>query len=193
MKSETERFFDRLAPSWDQMNTVSDEHLNELLKLIPLKSGLKVLDVACGTGILTGKISDITRNRVLGIDISGEMIKKAEEKFQGNKNVEFRKEDFYTASYQDLDLIMIHNAYPHFLNVTEMKEQSLKMLKKGGYLVILHSISRKELSRHHSGDRRKVSRDLGSPEEEASIYLPEFQIVKAEEDDNHYLVLLQKK
>lgn len=193
MKSETERFFDKLAPSWDQMNTVSDEHLNELLKLIPLKSGMKVLDVACGTGILTGKIGDITHNKVLGIDISGEMIKKAEEKFQGNKNVEFRKEDFYTASYTDLDLIMIHNAYPHFLNVKKMKEQSLKMLKKGGYLVILHSISRKELSKHHSGDRMKVSRDLGSPEEEASIYLPEFQIVKAEEDDNHYLVLLQKK
>lgn len=191
MKSEIEEFFDRLAPEWDTRNTTTQEELESLLDKIPVEKGMNVLDVACGTGILTGLLQQRTENKVIGIDISENMIQIAKKKYKHNSNVEFIKSDFLSYQTENIDMIMIHNAYPHFLDPIKIKEEALRILNPNGYLIILHSLSRENLNRHHSNVMH-VSRTLEEPEIEQKIYFPQFKSVKAEEDDSHYLIILQR-
>lgn len=191
MKSEIEEFFDQLAPTWDKRNTTSPEELNVLLDKIPLEEGMKVLDVACGTGILTGLLAKRVKTKVVGIDISSNMIEIANQKYKDIQDVEFIKSDFLDYPIENIDLIMIHNAYPHFLDPQKVKEEAYRILNQNGYLVILHSLSRTSLNKHHSNVMH-VSRVLEEPEKEQKIYFPEFRSIKIEEDDSHYLIVLQK-
>lgn len=192
MRNEIEEFFDELAPSWDKRNTTTNEELETLLDLLPLKTDMNVLDVACGTGILTGLLAKRTHKKVIGIDLSMNMIDIANEKYKCNRDVEFIKQDFLYYETSNIDLVMIHNAYPHFLEPIKVKNEAFKILNKNGYLVILHSLSRASLNMHHSNVRH-VSRMLEEPYVETKIYLPEFEVIKAEEDGSHYLIVLKKK
>ena len=50
----------------------------DLLKLVSIRSGLKVVDLGCGTGELTDRLSDILlESDILGIDKSPQMLEKA--------------------------------------------------------------------------------------------------------------------
>lgn len=51
----------------------------DLMKMVRVRPGLRVLDLGCGTGELTRRLADaLPESDVLGIDSSGEMLGKAE-------------------------------------------------------------------------------------------------------------------
>src|SRR5512141_1113324 len=70
---------------------------NELLSLASLAPGERVLDVACGTGLVTLNAARAVgpRGRVLGVDISGQMVETARRRAasQGLLNVGFERMD----------------------------------------------------------------------------------------------------
>ena len=51
-KKDVIEFFDGLAASWDAELVRSDEIIGIILDNGGIKEGVKVLDVACGTGVL---------------------------------------------------------------------------------------------------------------------------------------------
>ena len=51
-KTDVIDFFDRCAPTWDAEMVRSDEKINIILNNAGVHSGSRVLDVACGTGVL---------------------------------------------------------------------------------------------------------------------------------------------
>src|SRR4051812_2114070 len=52
---------------------------DDLLKLVTVKPGLSVIDLGCGTGELTRRLTDhLPGSKVLGIDASAEMLKEAD-------------------------------------------------------------------------------------------------------------------
>lgn len=52
----------------------------DLIKLVPVRNGLRVIDLGCGTGELTRRLSDaLPGSDVLGIDSSPEMLSRAAE------------------------------------------------------------------------------------------------------------------
>ena len=51
-KNEVIEFFDRLAPSWDADMIRHDDVIDLILDNAGVKSDIRVLDVACGTGVL---------------------------------------------------------------------------------------------------------------------------------------------
>ena len=53
MSSSMQEFFDTQSSSWDEKEKATASSLRLLLKDIPIQNGDKVLDLACGTGILT--------------------------------------------------------------------------------------------------------------------------------------------
>jgi len=56
--------------------------LDEVIKEVPIKGDLKILDAGCGTGNLLKKISQITFNsKFVGIDSSEEMLNRAKKSF----------------------------------------------------------------------------------------------------------------
>ena len=91
------------------------------------------------------------------------------------------------------DFVVIYNAYHHFLNVDALSKKASNVLKKGGKLVIAHSIGRSSLNSHHKQHANNVSRPIDSPQQEAAIFANLFDVAIAEEDSNHYLLVLTKK
>lgn len=184
-------FFNEKAKIWDSLEETPLSLIEELLSLIPIKEGDKVLDVACGTGVITPRLAKRSKCLVKGIDISDKMIEKANEKFKDNLLVSFSCQDFLSFDEKEYDVIVIYNAYPHFLSREAFKEALERNLKKGGVFAILHSLSREQLGVRHE-NCQCFSRVLEPVKEEASFYQDSFKILTAEEDDSSYRLICQK-
>lgn len=182
-------FFNELSKTWDSTNTASTSVLFDNLLI---HKGDKVLDVACGTGVLTKGIYERCQCRVVGIDISDEMLKKAEINNEG-VDVEYINESFYDYSSDGYDIIIIYNAFPHFIDLDAFKMAVYRNLKNDGKFIICHSLSREELNKHHSPLTKDISRDLVEVEKEADFFRDLFIIDTAKEDDHSFVILGHKK
>ena len=182
-------FFNELSKTWDSTNTASTSVLFDNLLI---HEGDKVLDVACGTGVLSKGIYERSKCHVVGIDISDEMLKKAKINNEG-VDVEYINESFYDYSSDGYDIIIIYNALPHFIDLETFKAAVYRNLKNDGKFIICHSLSREELNKHHSPLTKDISRDLVEVEKEAEFFNDLFIIDKAQEDDKSFIILGHKK
>ena len=127
-------FFTDTANSYDKIvywTTFGEDNAwkNKILK--QLSSEKTVLDLACGTGILTKLIADkIPQSTIIGLDITKNYIEKAKEKLKSYKNISFvnqdaeklnlgRKFDCITASYLPkycISDVLVKNCIEH-LNI----------------------------------------------------------------------------
>ena len=191
--NEIKELFDKLAFSWDEGETCPIEKKRYLLNRLGIKRGDKVIDIACGTGVITGILHETTGTDVLAVDLSDNMIDIARKKYADEKEITFRQCDFLSDPIDDrFDYAIIYNAYPHFLDVEKLKDRLYEILKKDGRFAIVHSLSRKELDSHHAGEASHISRSLLPPEEEAAFFTSLFTPIIAEEDENHYLLVFRK-
>ncbi len=191
MSNKIEAFFDNAAPSWDQKECCSDEIKLSLLKEAFIKKGDRVLDVASGTGVVTGLIHSLSDSEVVGIDISSKMIEIAKEKYKGKEWARFVHGDLFDLEDEKFNEIVIYNAYPHFLDPDKLADKCYSLLKEGGHLSILHSLSRAELDKHHSGKACCFSRSLEEPLKEAE-HFAQFKLKTAREDDKSFVLVLEK-
>ena len=182
-------FFNELSKTWDSTNTASTSVLFDNLLI---HKGDKVLDVACGTGVLTKGIYERCQCRVVGIDISDEMLKNAKINNEG-VDVEYICESFYDYVSDGYDIIVIYNAFPHFIDLEAFKASIYRNLKNDGKFIICHSLSRDELNEHHSPLTKDISRDLTDVEKEADFFKDLFIIDTAKEDDHSFVILGHKK
>ena len=187
--NEIRDFFDGLAPVWDERAKDDLSVVRGLLERAGIGPGDHVLDVACGTGVITGLLHDMTGEPVLGIDVSGQMIERAKDKYAGADGVAFRQGDFLAFDGGDYDAVVIYNAFPHFMDVNALCLALSRNLKPSGKFVIVHSLGRRQLSAHHDGLGPRISRELQSPQEEAKAFSDLFQIELAEEGEDFYLLV----
>lgn len=156
-KKDVTEFFDRLAPTWDETLVRSDEKINRILDNVGVKEGSKVLDVACGTGVLIPDYLKRKVSSITAIDISKEMIDVASKKFASD-DVKFIVGDVMNTDVGNgFDAIVIYNAFPHFPEPEKLIETLSKKLAPGGRLTVAHGASREEIDSHHSGFASKVS------------------------------------
>lgn len=187
MPNEVETFFDSIASSWDEKECHTTSEKRYLLDLINLKEGDEVLDIACGTGVISELIHEYTNSNVFGIDISKNMIEIAQKKYKDKKWASFKHVDLMELDEEKkYDVAIIYNAYPHFLSPEALSNKLAKILKKNGKFAIIHSLSRYELSAHHSGSASKVSRDLNSPELESNFFKNNFNIIVCNEEEHTF-------
>ena len=190
-KGEIKAFFDALAPCWDENQKRKDEIINFILDKSDVSEGVRVLDVACGTGVLFGDYLSRGVSSVTGIDISGEMLKVAEKKFPDVKLICADAEEYvFTESY---DVIMIYNAFPHFSDSDKLFFNLSKALKNAGRLTVAHGMSMKELEKCHSGSAIKVSLPLPENEALAKIMSAYLDVDIQISDDMMYMVSGTKK
>ncbi len=189
-KSEKQNieFFNKLSPIWEND---SENVFSYLLDRIGIKKTDRILDVGCGHGVITNYLCNRTDETVTGLDISDEMIKDAIELHKG-KNVRYICDSFYNFDDGKYDLIIIYNAYPHFIDRESFKKSLHNLLCDNGRFVICHSLSRKRLEGHHSGLNTDLSRNLEDVENESSFYSDLFKIELKEEDDNSYMIIGRK-
>jgi 2-polyprenyl-3-methyl-5-hydroxy-6-metoxy-1,4-benzoquinol methylase len=192
--NEIKDFFDGIAPQWDAHENTSDERILSLLQRIGIKKGDAVLDVACGTGRITSLLHDLSGADVLGVDISDQMIAIAKKKYEGKPWAHFECGDFCAINGEKkYDVVVVYNAYPHFLKPEELNEAFTHCLKQGGLFAIAHSMGREQLSLHHEGVPSSVSRNLDKASTEAARFSKHFQILSAEDDETHYLIVGKRK
>lgn len=189
-KKEIIRFFDALAPVWDVDNVHNDEIIDVILNKAGIKNGTRVLDVACGTGVL---FPDYLKRgaTVCGIDISPKMVKIAKEKFP---EVQVFCGDAESFPFDEIfDAVVIYNAFPHFTNQKALIEAMAKILVDGGRLSVAHGISREELQKCHSKKAGKVSKPLPEACELAELFSEIFKTDIIISDEKMYMVSGVKK
>lgn len=159
-KREVIAFFDRCAPAWDAGMVRHEPVIEAILDNAGVGPGMRVLDVACGTGVLFPDY--LSRGAsVTGIDISPEMARIAAEKFAGEPRVQVLCGDVEEAVFsQPFDVVMVYNAFPHFPDPARLIARLGRLVKPGGRLSVAHGMSRAAIDSHHSGAAHRVSNGL---------------------------------
>lgn len=189
-QKDIEEFFDGLAPKWDSMEEIEDRDIIALLDEVKIPTGVRVLDLGCGTGRITSLLHEYTHNDIYGLDVSSKMIEIAKEKYKDRDYAHFLVGDFLSYKTKNpYDLIIIYNAYPHFVDTDAFKESLKRNLKANGRFAIIHSLSRSKLAKVHNDMKDKITRVLSEPSEEAKVFLDSFRIDVAKEDDHSYLII----
>ena len=189
-KKEIIAFFDKLAPCWDETNLRNEEVIAEILQKGGIGRGVKVLDVACGTGVLFTDYINLGAD-VTAIDISPEMVNIAREKFP---EIKVLCGDASTFDFEEVfDAVMIYNAFPHFTNAEKLIESLAAKLRVGGRFSVAHGISEKELEKCHSGSAKRISVPLVKKEVLAEMMSPWFEVDVLISDDRMYMVSGVKK
>lgn len=187
-------FFNKAAESWDSNSHKDWSKIHSLLDSLHIQNGDRILDVACGTGIISQELYRRSGRAVTAIDLSEEMIQQAKKKGIPEDEVEFSCRDFYDLDLGEFDLIVIFDAYPHFLDLARFKKALLKNLSPDGRFAIIHDLGRQQLHDCHKGvDVSLLSRDLSDPRTEAKFYQDEFSILEANEGEDFYLLVGQKE
>lgn len=113
---------------------------NRLVNLVELKPGLRILDVACGTGVVAHLFAERNGNngQIVGYDINPEMLAIAHAK-QSNSVIEWRLGDASRMPFEDksFDIVACQFGLMFFEDrVTNLREM-YRVLASGGQLAVL--------------------------------------------------------
>lgn len=187
-KSDVIDFFDSCAQDWDAEMVRSDEKIELILDNARVRAGSRVLDVACGTGVLIPDYLKRGVASVTGVDISHEMIRRARQKFT-QSNVSFVCGDVEETDVGDgFDAIVIYNAFPHFPEPERLIARLAGLLAPGGMLTVAHGMSREMIDIHHHGSASRVSVGLMPAGELAEILRKHLEVTTVLSNDDMYQV-----
>lgn len=183
-------FFDGCAKNWDAETIRNERVINIILDNAQVKENTRVLDVACGTGVLFPDY--IKRGAVVtGVDISPKMVKIAKKNFP---EIEVLCEDAENLDFTEkFDVVMVYNAFPHFPYPERLIEKLSTFLRDGGRLSVAHGMSREDLLKLHNERASEVSLDLPEANELSKIFEPFFNIDTIISDSEMYQVSGIKK
>lgn len=191
MNEEVKSYFDALASKWDSFGGPKEAFVTSLIASLPIKESDVILDLACGTGVLTKALLNSPAKHIIGLDISAEMIRLAKSKFE-DPRVEFIQGDFYQFNLA-VDHIICFNAYPHFLDRKGFARIAASSIKDGGILCIVHDSGRKQLDAHHDAHAKGVSRHLLSAEEESKVFQNDFEVLEIIDNESEYKIVLKRR
>ena len=187
-KKDVIAFFDRLAPQWDADMIRHDHIIDQILDNAGVTAGKRVLDVACGTGVLIPDYLKRNVASVTGVDISAEMVKIAQEKFP-QENVTILCADVEEAPLEPVyDCIMVYNAFPHFPEPMQLIRTLSGLLAPGGTLTVAHGMSRAKIDNHHEGTASKVSVGLMHEDALAGLFRMYLNVTVKISNDEMYQV-----
>jgi SAM-dependent methyltransferase len=155
-------FFDHHAHGWDSDagNTQMLHRLGHMRERLGLAPGMRVLEVGCGTGLITGWLIEcVGANQVVSIDFSPEMLAKAKAKGLG---ADFRQLDIcqQTPDQGEFDLALCFQSFPHFRDKPAAMAHLARSLKPQGRLVALHFAGSEKINHFHRHVGGAVGCDL---------------------------------
>lgn len=110
-------------------------YIEELVNMVELKENDVVLDVACGTGTLLGKLKQTEKIHAYGIDISDKMIDVARQKYP---EIAFKVQSCCPLLFEDesVDVITVCCAFHHFEIPQNFVDECRRVLKENGRVYI---------------------------------------------------------
>lgn len=192
-KEEIIAFFDKMAPQWDADMIRDDAVIDTILHHAEVKAGNKVLDVACGTGVLFPDYLSRDVELVTGVDISPEMVHIATKKYEAEEKIQVYCGDIETLTLQQLyDNAVVYNAFPHFPNPESLLQTLVRCVRVGGTVTIAHGMSREQINKCHEGGAKKVSLGLMPVEELAELMRKYLDVITVISDERMYQVVGRK-
>lgn len=121
--------------------TQDAEHLKNILAIIDVKPGMKILDLGCGSGYLTFPMAASWESaHIIGLDIVADTLKQNALKAQemGIKNLEFVAYDGMEFPFADasFDLVVSRYALHHFPEIEKSIGEVSRVLKENGRFFI---------------------------------------------------------
>lgn len=186
-KRDVVHFFDEQAPGWDRDLIVDKAKINLILDAAGIRPGVRVLDVACGTGVLFPFYRLRQAADVLAVDISPEMAKLAAKKAWPSLRVVCGDIETLPGT-GDFDCCVVYNAFPHFPDPAGLVAHLAGFLKPEGRLTVAHSMSLEQLNRHHAGRAAKVSMGMMPAADLAELFSRWFTVDTVLSDTEKYIV-----
>ena len=137
--------FDRLALLDEEGWTTNNHYHDSLLKYIP-QNCENALEIGCGTGAFARQLAKRCK-RVIGLDLSPEMIRVARARSTEFENLEFQVADVMTWDFPQSHFDFVCSiATLHHLEQRELFVKIKDALKPGGVLVVLDLVESSGLS-----------------------------------------------
>ncbi|WP_294202400.1 bifunctional demethylmenaquinone methyltransferase/2-methoxy-6-polyprenyl-1,4-benzoquinol methylase UbiE [Chryseobacterium sp. sg2396] len=146
-KSQVEDMFDNIAPKYDVLNRVLSLKIdvlwrNTLVKWMKKDNPQEVLDVATGTGDLAIAIEKGTGSRVIGLDLSQQMLNVGVIKIKKLKldgKISMQKGDAENLPYEDnrFDAVSVAFGVRNFENLTKGLAELRRVVKDNKSVYIL--------------------------------------------------------
>jgi len=128
------------ADDYKKNSQVQEKWAKELIDKLSLNGMENVLDLGCGDGKITAKISNVVDNgTVIGIDNSNSMITLAKKQFSNKKypNLSFQEMDAQNLEFEDVFDIIFSNAVLHWVKDHKSVMTGLfKSLKREGRILL---------------------------------------------------------
>ena len=142
-KQRNMKIWNEIAPRyhkrWASVNKGPFQSTKKLIELVKINKNNAVLDVACGTGVVTKQIQKKVSNLgyVVGVDTSTTAIKIAKKWNEKNKNLDFVNIDAENFSFsKKFDIITCQYALFFFPNAQKALKNMKNSLKKSGKIGI---------------------------------------------------------
>ena len=142
-KKRNMKIWNEVAPRyhkrWASVNKGPFQSTKKLIELIKINKNNLILDVACGTGVVTKQIQKKIGKSgyVIGIDTSTTAIKIAKKENEKNKNLDFLNADAENFSFsKKFDIVTCQYALFFFPNEQKVLKNMKKFLKKNGTITL---------------------------------------------------------
>lgn len=147
-KEQVKEMFNQIAHRYDLLNHLLSFGVDKIWRRKSLKF-LKnkyqkpdILDIACGTGDFSIEAMRLKPAKVIGVDISGEMLEKAKSKVAArrlDKWIDFQLGDAEKLEFRDgsFDIIIVAFGVRNFENLVGGLKELYRVLNKNGRLVVL--------------------------------------------------------
>lgn len=105
------------------------------------KQSLNILEVGCGNGWLSHRLSEIPKSKVIGIDINFTEVQQAARVFHQQSNLNFIYGPVESGMFKEqrFDVIIFAASIQYFISLNKTILSISKLLRRGGYIHIIDS------------------------------------------------------
>lgn len=146
-KEQVEAMFDAIAPRYDLLNRVLSMGIDQrwrvkAVRMLADVSPKRILDVATGTADLAIKALSLGPEKIVGVDISEEMLRLGREKVDAlgeASRIELRRGDSERLPFSDnqFDAALVAFGVRNFEDLEQGLREIRRVLRPGGRLVVL--------------------------------------------------------
>lgn len=189
-------YFDEMAPIWDNAVLHNKVKIREILSLLNIKEGDKILDVGCGTGVLVDYIREINKlGEIYEVDSSQKMLNMARAKNYSDANIRFLKLDIEDVVIDNIfDIIIFYNSFIYLKNkVATLESLARNNLNTDGRIVIFNNNGEKQINLSHTCGDKRISNVSLPPFESLLNSLDKsiFNILYKSDESNDYSIILK--
>jgi ubiquinone/menaquinone biosynthesis C-methylase UbiE len=160
---KTRQEFAKQAENFASSAAISDQaQVERIVTGMGDLAGRRVLDVACGTGIVTSALAQKAK-QVVGLDLTLEMLNKARERCSelGLSSVVFMEGSATSLPFAnaEFDAVVTRLSFHHFLDPKVVLTEMLRVLRPGGVLAVADVVTSENTAKSELQNAIEVLRD----------------------------------